>query len=251
MIHCGGNHVTESVVKKTRTPEPVGQHYPISHMHLIDTCRNILEQTGFPIVRTEHALNDHKGVANANYFGLMEIQNPEDDDYGLVIGLRNSHTKQFRASFAAGARVFVCDNLSFSGEVVIARKHTRHIMRDLESCVAQAMGNLNERKIEQDTRFAAYKETTLNRAETDHAVINLLRARAIPSSKVLPVVQYLEEPKHQEHLGPNGETTVWTLFNAITEDATKGSNVFQLPKKTACLHAVCDNLSGLALLSAA
>jgi hypothetical protein len=41
--------------------------------------------------------------------------NPED--FGLVAGVRNSHDKSFPASLVLGASMFVCDNLSFSGEV--------------------------------------------------------------------------------------------------------------------------------------
>ena len=53
------------------------------------------------------------------------------EDYCWVLGLRNSHDKTFPAGIVAGASVFVCDNLSFSGEIKFARKHTRFIVRDL------------------------------------------------------------------------------------------------------------------------
>ena len=62
------------------------------------------------------------------------------DDYGLVIGLRNSHDKSFPASIALGSGVFVCDNLAFSAEVTIARRHTRFIERDLPRVVHTAVG---------------------------------------------------------------------------------------------------------------
>ena len=67
----------------------------------------------------------------ARYFGLLEVHNGSTDrDYGLVVGLRNSHDKSFPAAIALGAAVFCCDNLSFSSEVTLARRHTRYIERD-------------------------------------------------------------------------------------------------------------------------
>jgi len=75
----------------------------------------------------------------------MEIQNrKQNDDYTWVLGLRNSHDKTFPAGIVAGASVFVCDNLSFSGEVKFARKHTRFINRDLPQLVERSIGLLME-----------------------------------------------------------------------------------------------------------
>jgi hypothetical protein len=55
------------------------------------------------------------------YFGLIQVANGHNaDDFGLVIGLRNSHDKMIPAGLVLGASVFVCDNLSFSGEVRLA-----------------------------------------------------------------------------------------------------------------------------------
>jgi len=55
-------------------------------------------------------------------------------DFALVVGLRNSHDKSFPAGLVIGASVLVCDNLSFSGEVRLARKHTYPIIATLRGC---------------------------------------------------------------------------------------------------------------------
>jgi len=59
-----------------------------------------------------------------------------------VLGIRNSHDKTFPASLVDGALVFVCDNLSFSGEIRVTRKHTRFIRRDLVTLVQGPIGKL-------------------------------------------------------------------------------------------------------------
>ena len=50
----------------------------------------------------------------------------------------------YPAGLVLGAAVFVCDNLSFSGEVKLARKHTSMIERDLPGLVGRAVGLLGD-----------------------------------------------------------------------------------------------------------
>jgi hypothetical protein len=46
------------------------------------------------------------------YFGLLQVANGTNpDDFGLVVGVRNSHDRSFPASLVLGAACFVCDNL--------------------------------------------------------------------------------------------------------------------------------------------
>lgn len=86
----------------------------------------------------------------------MEIQRKEsDEDYCWILGLRNSHDKTFPAGIIAGLSVFICDNLGFSGEVKLARKHTTHIIRDLPRLVQSAVGKLMDRWHHQAQRSPA------------------------------------------------------------------------------------------------
>jgi hypothetical protein len=58
------------------------------------------------------------------------------------VGLRNSHDRGYPAGLVAGTGVFICENLSFCGEVEIGRKHTRFAVRDLNHLTARAVGQL-------------------------------------------------------------------------------------------------------------
>ena len=96
--------------------------------HLVKIQGQRLRPTRMRVISEAHGLS----ADGLRYFGLMEVANcQQTQDYAYVLGLRNSHDKRFPAGLAVGASVFVCDNLSFSGEIKIARKHTRHIVRDL------------------------------------------------------------------------------------------------------------------------
>lgn len=239
IIHCGGHVATLDQVADTPTPAPAGKHFPIPHLALIERTQHALAEGGLTITAEQHALHTVKDIPGANYFGLFEIQS-DKAEYNMVIGLRNSHAQMFAASYVIGNRVFVCDNLAFNGEIKIARKHTTNIMRDLNGLVMRAVGQLTAKRVEMDQRIAAYKAAVLDKPAADHAVIELLRARAIPSQDVIKVVDEFEKPRHAEHLDADGNRTVWTLFNAVTEVSTKGGNIFALPTRTTALHGVCD-----------
>lgn len=251
MMHCGAKAVTVDQVGNVLTPAPVGAHYPIPHIALYDEISRALDGTGLMRVNEVHALHDHRDVEGSNYFGMAEMRIDETSEYGFIVGWRSSHTKCYAAGLVLGARIFVCDNLNFSGEVKLQRKHTRYIMRDLPNVVMRATSKVIEQRTTQDARFAAYKGKLLNQAEADHAVINMIRSQAISPSDVLKVVNEFEKPRHLEHLNAHGQQTVWTLFNSVTEVATKGTNIFTLPKRSQALHAVCDSVAGVGRLLAA
>ena len=109
----------------------------------------------------------------------------KSDDYALVLGLRNSHDKMFPAGIVAGASVFVCDNLSFSGEVKFARKHTRFINRDLPQIVERAIGKLVDLWHDQDARIGAYKEAEVDdrKSMISSSAPRMLACAAIASSR--------------------------------------------------------------------
>ena len=141
---------------------------PISHLRLVEQVERALAASQLTVVNQAHALS-HGGD---RYFGLLQIENGSPTtDHGWILGLRNSSDQKFPAGIVAGAAVFVCDNLSFSGEVQLARKHTRFIERDLPMLTERAIGQLVERWHSQDVRIARYREVALNDAAAHDLMI--------------------------------------------------------------------------------
>src|SRR5882672_720909 len=150
ILHCGAHAVEFDQVSRVKTPRATSTWQPIPHHQLIETVQRTLATTNLSIGTQAHSLT-HDG---SRYFGLMEVQSRKsNDDYTWVLGLRNSHDKTFPAGIVAGASVFICDNLSFSGEVKFARKHTRFINRDLPQLVERSIGLLMEKWHDQDKRI--------------------------------------------------------------------------------------------------
>lgn len=168
LIHCGASRVDRNQVERTATPSRTQTWVPISHARLLDLVEGALQGHGLHVLNQAHGLWGD----GQRYFGLMEVQNGQaHDDYGLVLGIRNSHDKSFPASIGLGSGVFVCDNLAFSAKATIARKHTRFIKRDLPQLVNRAVGRLTDMRVRQDQRIEAYKATTLRDCRVRDLVI--------------------------------------------------------------------------------
>lgn len=172
----------------------------------------------------------------------MEVRHHNAEDFGVVIGLRNSHDKSFPAGLALGSRVFCCDNLSFSGEITLARKHTRFIWRDLPGLVQRAAGRLGDLRHLQAKRIDAYKAAPLvNEAKVHDLVVRAVYARALPATSIMQVVNEWRRPRHDEF----HSRTVWSLFNSFTE-VLKGS-LHLLASRSQALHGLFDSHVGLLL----
>lgn len=238
-LHCGGRKATEDEVAAVVTPKPTESHVPIPHTELLDEVFVGLNATGYRVVQRAHAL----AKDGQRYFGLAEIQ-PEvalgSADYGLVLGIRNSHDKAFAASLVIGAQVFICDNLSLSGEVRIDRKHSTHIRRDLPSIVTRCCGRLQEKYVQDEKRFDAYKNTAVSSRDAHDLIIRSLDGGAICSQQVQKVLREYREPSHPEF----DQQTIWGLFNAFTE-VQKGGGIFSLPRRSASLHGILDSYCGI------
>lgn len=275
MLHCGASEVTRDKVFEVVTPEPTDSHFPVDHDLLLTEVENNLAKNGLEIVQQAHALTQE----GQRYFGLLEVKKRPlevieeplpgashallDDpsvkpDYNLVIGLRNTHDKSFSAALAMGSRVFCCDNLAFSGDVLIGRKHTRHIKRDLPLMIPRAFAALSVERVNMETRIDAYKNEKISDVAANDLILRSIVDEKIFGVRLLNrVVEEWRNPSHDEF----GDRTVWSLFNAYTEaakpkvkvDEETGEeirapgNLAGLMSKTKNLHGFLDKAIGLSL----
>jgi hypothetical protein len=238
-LHCGTQSVPRDQVGAVTTPPRTKSWVPIAHAGLLDGVQSALERTGLHVVNEAHGLSRD----GARYFGLLQLVNGQpDQDFGLVVGLRNSHDKSFPAGLVVGAAIFVCDNLSFSGEVRLARKHTVHVERDLPQLIEGAVGRLGDLRRTQESRFTAYKERELSDSTAHDLLIQALDARVLPVTALPNVLRQWRQPQHPEF---RGGKTAWRLFNAFTE-GLKG-HLDALPRRTQALHGLLDAACGLAV----
>lgn len=235
VLHCGAHRVSEDVLRRSETPDATATHVPIPHFDFQKMIRDKLDGAGYRVAQAEHAL----ARDGLRYFGLMAIESV-NAEYALTIGARNAHDKSLASGVCVGSSVFVCDNLAFSGEIIIARKHTSMIMRDLPVLIEGVVERVEEQRVLQDRRFEAYHETAITDQCADNVLVGLFRKGAMSGSELGKAVDQWYEPAHEEF---RAKANVWRLFNAVTE-AGKG-HVFQAVRKTRLLHGACDELCDL------
>jgi hypothetical protein len=241
VLHCGARHVDRQDVEQASTPASSRTWVPVPHHRMLEQVEETLVGNGMTIVNQAHALwND-----GMRYFGLLEVSNGAAHlDYQLVIGLRNSHDKTFPASLALGSAVFVCDNLSFSAEVTIARRHTRFIERDLPRVIHTSVGRLADVRGQQDERMESYQETQLTDPAAHDLIIRAIDANVLPVTQLPAVLRQWRTPAHEEFT--TSGKTAWRLFNAFSE-TWKGRNLTALPRRSQVLHGLFDAACGLAM----
>ena len=238
LLHCGGRAVDRQLVEACQTPVATPTWQPIPHHELVQQVEQTVCANGLIIGEQAHSLS-HDGN---RYFGITEIrrEGAAAQDYSWVMGIRNSHDKTYPAGLVCGAQVFVCDNLSFSGEVKMTRKHTLHIMRDLGHVVQQAVGRLSEMWHVQDGRIRAYRDAEITDIQTHDLIVKAVDVGACPNQALPKVLKAWRQPPHEDFQ----PRTVYSLFNAFTE-ASKGSSLDLLPRRSTALHGLLDNFVGL------
>lgn len=240
-LHSGGKLVSRGDLMAVVTPPATKTHYPVPHSQVLDAVERTLTEGGrCEVVSQQHALS-HEGQ---RYFGVLQLVSADAtyNDRALCVGVRNSHDKSFASEIVLGTRVFVCDNLSFSGEVRLARKHTLNISNDLLRLAAKAVGTLSAHRVKQDLRISAYKAADIDDRDCAHLLIRAMEAKAIPNQHIPAVLEQWRKPAHEEFAPRN----MWSLFNDFTE-VYKASTLEVVSKRSQRLHDVFDAHLGLAV----
>ena len=232
-LHKGAVKCDRESLYQVATPEATKTWTPIPHTQLVESARNALMSSGATIEQEEFGIYKN-GLRMFGIFSLTGVA----DGRNLVVGIRNSHDKTFPAGLSLGNRVFVCDNLSFSGDVVVARRHTKHINRDIDRLVFDAVSKLSDMRATQEKRFLAYQATALTDMQANEFVIRAMQARVFGGDAVPRVVAEYYNPRHDDFRS----RTLWSMFNAVTE-CLKGVNPDTLVKRTLTLHGLADTFA--------
>lgn len=238
-LHCGSKRASEDEVRAVPIPEATRSWVPVGHGDVLDHVQGEIVSHGMQVVAQDYGLWNE----GAKFFGLLEVRNGNNaEDYGVVIGLRNSIDKSLPVGLALGSHVFCCDNLSFWGEVTIQTKHTRYVWERLPGLINRAVGKLIEQRHTQDQRIEAYKACQLDNLRAHDLIVRAVRSKVVCPSVIGKVIAEWDTPSHVEFQS----RSVWSLFNAFTE-VLKQASALDLPKRTMTLHGLCDAASGLVI----
>lgn len=234
MLHRGGYEVTRQELDLIQLPPETDSYTPVSHYHLADKLLTISRDilTDFTLVGEKYAL----ARQGQQMFAFLQFKNSETD-MGLALGFRNSYDRSMSVGLAVGASVFVCDNLSLTGDIAIMRKHTKNIWTSLEDLAISTV--YKSQKNFQKLVCDADKMKRFNMEDLDSfSLMGILFGKEIISPRQMTVVkdQWLK-PDHPDFQPRNA----WSFYNACTE-ALKTCPPVTIMEKHLQLHRAFETI---------
>ena len=211
IVHTqGGQYATLDDLKSVPLPEETDSYIPVSHFDLAVNLAKVAKDllNGYFFHKSQYGL----ARDGRQMFGVHTYQ-LDSEEMGLSIGFRNSYDKSMSVGIAIGASVFVCDNLAFTGDITVMRKHTLNVWADLEETIVTTIyrSQHNFQRIREDA-----DEMKCQGVENDEAfkIMGLLFGKNMVTPRQLPVLkQEWLRPTYEEFL-PRSK---WSLYNAATE----------------------------------
>jgi hypothetical protein len=209
ILHRGAREVTIDQVARVETPSPTATWFPIPHLTVLETVMETLSSTGFYIRGQKLALSANE----QQLFATLDLYAPVGPGVSLAVGVRNSIDKTLPLGFCAGNRVFVCDNLSFSAELLVNRKHTVNGSARFSEAIAHAAGRLGAFQQTEAARVGHMQAALIDDREAESLMLRAWEAKIVSHLQLPAVLKEWRAPSHQDF----GPRTRWSLFNAITE----------------------------------
>ncbi len=209
MNHHGAREVAREELATIEAPPPTKTWYPIAHRAVLDSVSATLEGAGFQIRQSRLSLSH----GDARFFGTLDLATPISDGVSLAVGIRNSTDQSFPIGFCCGQRVFVCDNLAFTSEIVVSKKHTRFGQERYLEGLAGAVASLDQYR---QSAACWIKLLQASQLAEDAANSYLLQAyeKGIIGMRLLPlVIQEWRNPRLEEYR----PRTAYSLFNCFTD----------------------------------
>ena len=207
--HCGAREVTWGDLEQIPTPPATETWFPLAHSQVLGSVVQTLDAAGFGVQSMALAVTPD----DARFFGTLQLKAEILPGVGLAVGVRNSTDKSLPIGFCCGQWVWVCDNLGFSSEVVITRKHTRFGESRFNEAIASAVAGLGQYREAEAKRIELLRTTELSADRANSLILQAFEGGIIGARLLPDVVQQWRQPKHPEFQ----ERTAWSLLNAFTE----------------------------------
>src|SRR5262245_46319167 len=123
LSHSASDLVTRSELAAIPVPPATASWKPIAHGELVQAIERQLLVRGIRIEKEQYAIQRQ----GARLFAVLDLAIESVAGATAAIGIRTSNDRSMALEVAVGAKVFVCDNLAFSGDLIaLRRKHTSH-----------------------------------------------------------------------------------------------------------------------------
>lgn len=212
LTHRGSVRVDREALRLIEPPEATRTWKPVKHYELVDQLTQILHANGREIAKEEFAVQRNGDVM----FGVMDLKWGQTEEYQASLGLRTSNNKTMSIQIAIGARVCVCDNLLFSGEMIaLKRKHTSGL--DLTTELRNAVSRYDEGYALMNSNIGLLKDRMLDRKDTEAMLFDIF------AKGIMPLKCFKKSTAFFIHYDDDADYEIsrWDLLNRLTTHSTK------------------------------
>lgn len=214
LAHAGADYVSMEQLVALPPPAPMGpMHQPVPHSALVHAMQLAALERGFQVTHQSFAL----ARQGTRMFGVLDLIPPEGvplpETHGFSIGFRNSTDESLAIRLVAGARVFVCDNLAMSGDLIaLKRRNTTRL--DLGAAMSDAFDRYVMHAAALNRQLFVLQDTGLTDDAAKAKVADLFVERVLPLRLFHTVARNYFNPS--ESMTDCRPRTVWGLHNACT-----------------------------------
>ena len=209
LVSANSQLVSRADLMMIPPPAATATWKPIAHGDLIQALDRQLAVRDVRIKREQFAIQRQ----GARLFAVLDLALAETDEVCAAMGIRTANDKSYALEIAVGVKVFVCDNLAFSGDLIaLRRKHT--VRFDLNADLSRAVDRYQDQLLVLKGQLAELRERPLADTEAK-AMIHDAFARGLLPLRSFPVVSatYFGASPDMTDVLPR---TQWGLHNAFT-----------------------------------
>lgn len=205
LSHHRSQMITYSQLKLLPLPKATATWKPISFSRIINELYHNINQHDVIIDREQLAVS-HDAL---KMFATFDLRYGDNGEYQAALGLRTSNNKTLSVQIAIGARVFVCDNMSFSGDMIaLKRKHTAKL--DITAEMAKGVDKYFKSYERFQGDIARLKGKMLLESDAERMIYTAFDKEILPVRLFHSVVKSYRDVRSHSHISQ------WQLHNCFT-----------------------------------
>lgn len=204
----GAQLVSEDELAEYKAPPPSGRWYPLSHSTVYARVKETLHEAGYEVTNQQLAVaRDAK-----RFFGTIDLASPLAEGVTLSVGVRNSVDQSLPLGFVAGSKVLVCENLAFSAELLVRRKHTRFGEQRFGQDIAEAVSKLGGYREVEQARIARMQSVTMSDQTAESYLLRFFERGIIPARYLARTIEEWRMPTYEQFK----KRSFFSFLNCIT-----------------------------------
>jgi len=215
---------TKQYLESAALPNHGKSYTVISHKQIIDNTLQLLDQSGFEIIREIYRANGNAQVAQ----GIFHIkpkystdsQILEENELGMMFAWTNSYDKSVRFQCAIGGYVMVCYNGMVCGDMMtFARKHTGSADNEIKMQISNQIKNAEKyfKKI-LDTRDSLRSLPLTKKQQSEMLGRLYFQEDVLETSQLTCIKSELENPSYDYKCD---QDNAWAFYNHVTHGLKK------------------------------